>query len=51
VYPRRDWMKGYLISQQSVLMKKFGFVGKRERLRLNFGMKKTAALWEENQLV
>jgi len=44
-------MKAYLTFLQSVLMKKFGFVGKKGKLRLNFGMKKIQVLLEENQLV
>jgi len=32
-------------------MNKFGFVGKKGTLRLNFGMKKIQVLLEENQLV
>ena len=43
--------KDCLIFLQNVLMRKFGFAGKREKRRLNFGMKRILDLWEENQLV
>jgi hypothetical protein len=42
--------KGYLISLQNDLKRKFGSVGNMVRLKLNSGMKKILVLWVVNQL-
>ena len=47
----KDLRMDYSIFLQNVLTMKFGFVGKKVKLRLNFGMKRILVLMEENQLV